>query len=147
MATDHAELAEMVIDYGWQHFGSFNDREPGKWTFASWLWRQPQLMFALYCAAGRHPKWYNPLSWWLYPFEVYTALIIATSCMFSAPTDWDARRLSWLLIQTVSPVSFLCRLAAKIWTHRLNATYTDGMRSVAAGYYQQGHPFIKYWVT
>lgn len=147
VATDHPELAEMVVDYGWAHFGSFNDRTPGKWTLVSWLWRQPQLVFALYAAAGRAPKWYNPLTWWLYPLEVYTAAIIATSCTRADARDWDARRLSWLLIHTVSPVSLLCRLASSSWYSRLFRTYPRGMKDVAGGYYQPGHPFIEHWAT
>jgi hypothetical protein len=98
----------------------------------------PQLIAALYAASGSTP-------WYIYPLRGYAALIIATSCIFADKADSDARRLSWLLIQALSPVSFTCRLASKLWYKRLYKTYgPDGMRAVAAQYYEAGHPFIQY---
>ncbi len=146
-ATDNRELAEWIIEYGWKHWGSFNNVEPGKWTRQSWLWRQPQLMFALYCAAEKRPLLWKPWTWWLYPHLWITALIIATSCMpfLAAKTDWDARRLSRLLVFTTAD-SWLCRAAGWIWKRRLYRDWPGGMKDVDAAYYQPGHPFAQYEV-
>lgn len=140
-STDMPFLAEQVIRYGWRHLGSFNSVEPGKWTTETFLWRQPQLICALYAAAKRAPLW-------IYPLRVYTAAVIALSCIRAEYRDADARRLNWLLIHTVAPTSWLCRQAAKIWFRRLEKQYGPaGMRAVAATYYEvdPAHPFIKYW--
>ncbi len=147
VATDHEELAEMVIDWGWTHLGSFNDKDPGKWTFRSWLWRQPQLVFALYMAAKKGPKWYNPWTWWLLPHLIWTVGVLYFACAMSVPNNWDHWRLTWLLA-TATEGNWLCRMAAKKWYSRLYKAWPGGMQHLAAaGYYQAGHPFSKYWVT
>lgn len=140
-ATAQPWLAEAVISYGWAHDWCFDNVTPGRWSWKNFLGRQPQLVCALYAAAGRSPIW-------LYPLRFYTAAVIATSCMFANKSDADSRRLSWLLIQTMTPVSALCRLAAKLWQHRLMQDYPgQGMRSVAALYYEKEHPYIRYLPT
>lgn len=134
--------AKLALSWGFYHWGSFNNVEPSKWTFQSFLWRQPQLLYAMACSAG---KIRNPVYW---PLSVYTSLVIATACMFSAKTDWDSYRLTWLLIQTVSPHSWLCRQAAKLWWRRLRKAFGDeGMRGVYAGYFGVEHPFSGYAVN
>ncbi len=139
VATNNTHLASKVIDYGWANTGSYNNVTPGVWTLKSFLWRQPQLICALYAAARRTPLW-------IYPLRVYTALVIATSCMRAHPLDADARRINWLLIQAMRG-SLICRLAAKIWFNRLYVDYPKGMQDVALMYYEQDpeHPFIKYF--
>jgi hypothetical protein len=141
------ELAEDVIDYGWKHYGSYNVPTPDRFSWASFMVRQPQLISAFYAAANRGR--YNPVIWFL---NFITAIIIATSCIGIDPkTNTDARRLCWLLIQAVTPVSWTCKLAAKVWFRRLRRDYPnapDGqaMRSVAALYYEPGHPLGKYFM-
>lgn len=140
VATGFSGLANYAIEHGWKYYGAFNNVNPGTWTWKSFLWRQPQLVCALYAAAHRAPIW-------VYPLRVYTALVIATSCMRASPLDADARRLTWLLIQTMHSSSFICRLAAKLWFRRLYNDYPKGMQDVALMYYEQEpeHPFIKYF--
>lgn len=147
VATDHAELAEAVIDRGWKHWGSFNDKYPNNWTWDSWLWRQPQLMIALYIAAKRGPSWYKPWTWWLLPHLAWTVLVLAFACSMSAANNWDHWRLTWLLA-TATEGNWLCKMAAKPWYSRLHKVWgPEGMKSMASvGYYQSGHPFGKYWV-
>lgn len=136
MITGNWSLASDIIDYGWAHWGCFNNTNPDQWTRQSFLWRQPQLICALYAAAQRKPLW-------IYPLRLYTALVIATSCISAPSTDCDSRRLSWLLIQTMSPVSWLCRQAAKIWQRRLMKQSGGlGMKYFDQQYYEVGHPFI-----
>lgn len=149
-----------LVDYGKNHLGYYDNTRPYcakpfhdfkslvkyvRETFRNWngnalLWRQPQLLCAMYAAARRAP-------WWIYPFRLYTALVIATSCMVARKSNADARRVSWLLIQAMTPVSRICWQASKIWYRRLHRQYgPDGMNAVAALYYEQDHPFTRYWV-
>lgn len=137
------ELGKEVLSYGLKHKGSFNPREPNKWTPESFLFRQPQLLAMAYCATGDIPFYARPLLW-------YSALIIVTGCLGTPPSDSDARRLGWHLIQAVKGFSWLCRQAEKVWTSRLFKDYPDGMRGVAKIYYSPGppeHPFRKYFLT
>ena len=132
-----------IVRYGCKHFGSFNNVNPGKWTWQSFFWRQPQLIVALYAAANRAPRWQLP-------FRIYTASIIATACMFTPPipTESTPRRLTWLLIQATQHQSWLCRVAAKVWWRRLRKQYGDpGMRAVNSLYFPVGHPLATYAVN
>lgn len=142
VVLEHKTLGNQILEWGRSHFGSYNTNEPKKWTFDSWLFRQPQLAAAAYCAGSTTiPLHIRPLLW-------YTAAVIATSCMGVDPSNADARRLCWLLIQAVTPYSWLCRMASKLWFKRLYKTYgPEGMRAVAARYYSAGHPFITYFIT
>jgi hypothetical protein len=78
-----------------------------------------------------------------FPFFVYSALVIATSCINVDAGDSDSRRLSWLLIQATAGSSVLCWLASKLWYRRLFKTYPRGMQDVYDLYYQPKgvHPF------
>lgn len=130
--------------------GFLNNVNPGVKTWDSFLIRQPQLLCAMITAA--FPSMVNPMHYlvrlFFFPLYVYTALIIATSCLFAPKTDTDARRLSWLLVQTVKNTSILCKLASLIWYRRLYKHFPGGMKDVAAIYYQPPgqHPFAKYWI-
>ena len=130
--------------------GSMNNESPGTFQWDAFMPRQLQLMAAMISAA--FPSWWNPIHvliriffWHLY---LYTAIIIATSCIGTDPSSTDPRRLSWHLVQTVSSHSLLCRLASYIWYWRLYKDYGPlGMQAVAKLYYQDNHPFQRYWVT
>ncbi len=132
-------LAQDMLDHGWKNWGSYNSLFTNKWTKESFMWRQPQLLAAMYAAADRQ-------SWRTWPLFAYAALVIAISCIGVPVGRTDERRLAWLLIQAVAPVSRMCRLASRLWYRRLYRDYPDGMRGVAAIYYQGDHPFKKYWV-
>lgn len=133
-------LGNALLNSIMSHKGFLNNHD-GTRTWQSFLIRQPQLLAAAYAAADRAPVWSWPLYW-------YAAAVIATSCIGVSTEQADPRRLSWLLIQAVSPKSWLCRMAAKLWYRRLYKDYPDGMKGVARNYYQTYpmHPFIKYWV-
>jgi hypothetical protein len=140
-------LGNRILDWGVKHCGSYNTNTPTKWTTDSWLFRQPQLAAAAYCASGNIPFYTRPLLW-------YAAAVIATSCINAPADDADSRRLSWLLIQAVTPYSWLCRQATKLWMRRLYKIYPNGMKDVANIYYHPNsgeartvHPFITWWVT
>lgn len=134
-ATGNFLLADDIISYGWKHFGSYSLN--GKWSATSFLWRQPQLLCALYSAARRLPLV-------LWPLRLYTALVIAFACRNAKVGDQDAWRLTWLLVQATSPVSFMCRLASKVWLRRLHKRYgTPGMPQAVAGYFETHHPFYQ----
>jgi hypothetical protein len=131
-------LASLLSD-----LGCLNNVNPGQFTFKSFLARQPQLVAAMVAAAYPKATIKDKLLRLLaFPLFLYSAIIIATSCIRAPRQDTDARRLSWHLIQTVSPVSALCRLASKLWYKRLYKTYPNGMKEVASLYYSLGHPFL-----
>lgn len=139
-ATGNTALAQTVIDYGWKHWGTFDNVNVGKWSFKCLLWRQPQLMVALYASAGQAP-------WWMLAHRIWAALVILFSCKNAAPNDADSRRLAWLLIQTAAPKSWLCKLASKVWFNRLKSQYgNNGMSKAVAGYFSPDHPLTKYYV-
>lgn len=130
------EVAASIYDYGKKHWGMYNPT--GKWNWSAFMWRQPQLIYAMLLASKR-------ARWWHLPLELYTAAVIALSARNKKITDADPRRLSWLLIQATQD-SWLCRMAAKIWTKRLMRDYgPSGMKWVAAVYYPSNHPFVTYY--
>lgn len=134
-----------------KNFGFMDNVNPGsRSNWASFMPRQPQLLAAIVAAA--FPSFSDPLHLFnrllAMPLFLIAGLTIAFSCRGTDSNDADSRRLCWHLIQTVSPVSLMCFLASKIWYKRLYSTYgSDGMKAVAAKYYEPNHPFIKYWVT
>lgn len=142
----HQTLATSVLLYGLKHFGCFNNERPGKFSLAAFLWRQPQLIGAFLAAASK-PTWLSKAAFKIIgqPFFLCAAISIAVSCRGTPVSDTDARRLSWLLIQSTAPASWMCRWAAKGWYERLYNDFERGMKDVAVVYYQAGHPFSKYW--
>lgn len=130
------DLGNLSWDYGVKHYGSFNNVEPGKFTFKSMFWRQPQLLAMAKVAAGKSPGLL---------LSLYSAIIIGTGNMVTQIENTDSRRLAWLLIKTLAPVSTLCRLASKLWFKRLYKDYgPTGMQAVRKIYYGINHPFTFY---
>lgn len=130
-------FGKTMLYHGFKHFGFFDNGNGGGSAF---LWRQLQMIAAMASAAGLG---WVPLFW---PFYLFAALVIATSCIGVPTSQADPRRLSWHLIQATwrSP---LTRLASKIWYRRLYRDYgPDGMKAVAKVYYRDNHPFQRYWV-
>jgi hypothetical protein len=147
------EIALSFYIYGLKNFGFYNTSNPdhvrnkdGSLDWSFFQWRQFQMIFAALCASGIH-KWWKI---WHLPLALYTALVITVSCIGAQLDDYDARRLSWALIQATKEDSFLCRLASKIWYRRLHKDYPNGMRDIASGYYNPHglteNPFAKYWI-
>ena len=131
-----------------KYLGFLNNDSPGTKDAKSFLIRQPQLVAAMVAAA--FPSLWNPLHFacrlLALPFFTAAAISIFVSCINAPPSDSDARRLSWHLLQTVVPVSIMCKLASLFWWHRVYSVYGSfGMKGVAARYYESGHPFIKWW--
>lgn len=136
--TGNTHLALDVLHHGWANFGSFDNVNPGKFSFKTMLWRQPQLMAMTYAAADKRV----PVL-----LAIIAAAVIATSCSKRPPSDTDGRRLSWLLLSVMREKSWLCKQASKIWMKRLYKDYNGrGMKAVAELYYGKDHPFSKYWV-
>lgn len=129
-----------ILQYGKAHWGWYNNQMPGtvrtkdgriNWT--AFQWRQLQLLTAM-LTASKQLRFYH------FPLVVFTALVIATSCMNVDKGNSDARILSWLLILIMSPSSLLCRCASKLWTKRLFNTYPNGMKDVFNIYFGPEHP-------
>ena len=128
---------------------STNPGRLGNWN--AWMLRQPQLI-ACMISAG-FPNFLNPSHWVMrilaFPCYFYAAIVIALSCIGTDIENTDARRLAWHLIQATTPTSLMCWLTSKIWYSRLYRDYPNGMRDVAAIYYQpkNTNPYAKYWIT
>jgi hypothetical protein len=124
------EIAEDIFQYGLKHYGSFNIKAPYNWTSISFLWRQPQLLYANLCAANRVRWW----KFWQLPLAIYSAIIIALSNRKSPVNEVNERCIAYMLVRATRP-SFLCRLAAKLWQKRIDAMYPRGMRDVYKHYF------------
>jgi len=145
----NTELPRRFLKAVFKYKGFLNNSQPGVKTWDSFLIRQFQMLAAMIAAA--FPSWKNPLHILIrllaFPLFFWAALVIFVSCINVPANDTDPRRLSWHLIQTVVPVSIMCKFASLFWYHRLYGTYgASGMRGVAKIYYQLGHPFQKYWI-
>jgi hypothetical protein len=135
------------------NLGFLNNVNPGTlWVWPSFLARQLQLVTGI--VAASFPSWKNPLHIlariFCWPLFVFSAAIIATSCIGSELSNTDGRRLSWHLWQTLKPVSFLCWLAGKVWLRRLYGDYGPrGMRTIASIYYKPHpvNPYSTWWIT
>lgn len=136
-------IAEDIYIHGLAHCGFYNPTS--RFTWAAFQWRQPQLLFAMICASGHASRW----KLWQWPLSIYTALVIAVSCVGVPKESTDPRRLAWLLIQTVQKHSWICWLTSKLWRVRLWRDYSNEMCDVAGIYYKPlgAHPFAKYWIT
>lgn len=111
------------------------------------LWRQPQLLFAFICA--KYPLMRLAFPIWLL-LSLYSAIVIATSCINAGYDDFDSRRGCWHLIQATQNNSLLCKLASLIWFHRLTGEYGSGGMGLASCSYflpADTHPLSKYWIT
>jgi hypothetical protein len=132
------EFPRKLVDIGYQHYGCFNNSRTTSFSWVSCLWRQPQIYTAMLAASYKLRLRHLPL-------VIYTALLIALSNRRSEYGNSNDRQLNWLLIQIMSPESWLCRLASKVWFRRIQATYKRGYKDVLAIYYGEDHPFTKYY--
>lgn len=146
-------IAQEILEHGIRHWGFYNNSNPnsiktdGKISWKSFLWRQPQLLYANLCAANKTHR-LNIFQW---PLAIYSAGTIAISCMNLKPGESDAPRLNWLLIEATRYDSWLCNLASKIWWKRMRKFYgvetnREAIRKNASIYYGEEHPFTKYWI-
>ena len=107
------------------------------------LWVQPQFVYA-YFLAKRVP------SLAMVPLMLYTALVLAVSCIGAPASDSGSRQLNWMLWQAVKRKSWLCNLAGKFWHWRQTKVYgtQEVMKAVAAIYYlpTNNNPYAKYWI-
>lgn len=77
-------------------------------------------------------------------FSLLIAIIIATSNLWEEKGNTSNKLLTWTLIKGVQEKSYLCRIAGKIWTHRMRKIY-GSTQEVAKIYFGADHPFVKYW--
>lgn len=142
--TKNVQIAQWVIDFGWKHYGFFNNEVPGtfkrkdgSFNWSAFLVRQPQLIALAYWAAGRQP---------ILPLRIYTAFSIALAGRGKPVGDTDSRTLAWMLCQVAASKSWICSIAAKIFEKRLKKDYpVSGMKGASQIYFGADHPFSKYW--
>lgn len=134
-------IADQILDYGLKNKGCYDNEYPnGSWRKEAFLWRQPQLVAAMYSAA-RRGQW-NPIVKLL---NLYAAICILIGNIGDEEHEVDGRRLTFLLICAMSPVSLLCRIAASVWEARMKKTYGGHfMSEIAQIYYSEDHPFWRY---
>ena len=149
MNLGNTEIPRTFLKCVIMNMGALNNEHPSKWTARSFLIRQPQLLLSMLVAA--FPSRVNPLHYairiLLLPLFVFSALLIATNGMFVDPKEVDTRRLGWHLAKTLSPVSLLCKIASAIRAKMIEVDYgPEGMKVVASRYYEENHPFARYWV-
>jgi hypothetical protein len=114
----------------------FNNREPMKWYWKSWLGRSPSFVAHVkYCAEER-PTLFQRTAW----------RIAILHSMSRPVTDGDSYIMSWLLLQVAGDKGWLNRLVKRTWYKNLYKKFPDGMRDVAKVHFEPGHPFTKYWV-
>lgn len=147
--TKVVKIPRMILSAINKYKGCLNNVDPNKWTFQSFLIRQPQLIACIVAAA--YPSLKNPLHWLirlaLTPAFLISACIIALSGLESPTGELDNRRLTWHLVSTLTRVSLACNLAAILWRRRLCKDYgVTGMKEVMTRYLEFGHPIAKYWV-
>jgi hypothetical protein len=115
------------------------------------LWRQPQLAAAMISA--KFPSLISPFHHIVrliaFPLYFVACVTLLISCWNAPTSDTDARRLSWHLWQATKGASLMCWFAGRVWLRRLYKTYPNGMKDVAAIYYQPhpNNPYSKYWIT
>lgn len=137
-------FARDILKYGLKHFGSFNNLNPGNFTFQSMLWRQPQLLAMNLWSAYPGNKLIKLL---MFPFTLWTAGVIATACLGLDQTGGaDPWRLTFLLVQVAKRESWFCKMASKLWYKRLNKVWSNGMYGVYANYYH-GMPGLQHPMT
>jgi hypothetical protein len=146
----NTDIPRRFLKAVFKYKGSLDNEDPGKWQWSAVLIRQPQLLAAMISAA--FPSWLNPLHILIrtlaFPLYLVAAVSIFISCINTPASSADPRRLSWHLLQTVCPVSLMCKFASLFWYHRLYSVYGQaGMKGVAKQYYKNNHPFICYWVS
>lgn len=146
----NTEIPRKFIGALFKYIGFMDNVNPGSHSnWASFMPRQPQLIAAMISAA--FPSFRNPLHFIIrllaLPLYFVAAVTLLISCVGVDPGNADARRLSWHLWQATKGTSLMCFLAGKVWLRRLYSTYPRGMLDVANLYYQQDHPFKKYWIT
>lgn len=154
--SGETSIPRAILRYGMRHGGWFNQPNPGSIRNAqghiqweAFLWRQVQLIVAA-VEASRFPffiLW--PLRLILTPLYMWTAGVLLAAAYAKSPPPpegMDAYRLTWLLRQCVEGNLFL-RLAGYLWFIRLHRDFPMGMMDVASHYYEEGHPFSKWWCS
>lgn len=126
--------AKDVLKYGRSHFGFYENNKTSRWPKGSaFLWRFPQLFYALRCAAGERPNWFQTLS-------AVISIWAARNTM-----DQDRRALSLLLIRCGDGHSKLINWAAEKFAQGFKKSYPEGLGQVLGDYYQNhDHPDASY---
>lgn len=130
--------AKDVLKYGRDHFGFYENKRPldGHRRFPklnSFLWRFPQLFYALRCAAGERPNFLQTL-------VAFLSIWLARST-----SDQDGRVLTLILIRCSDGRSSLINWAISKFVLGFKETYPQGLGQVLGEYYKNPHhPDAKY---
>jgi hypothetical protein len=145
------QIPRLLLKGLWQGRGWMNNNRPGVKTRESFMLRFPQLIAATVAAAyPDRTLGHRAVRLLAFPLFLYAALAILLAGFTAPRAQADPWRLSWLLIQATSPVSWMVRLASVYWHARLRRAFPDFgpnyMRGPAWLYYKGIHPFKYYWI-
>lgn len=131
--------AKEVLKYGRSNFGFYENKKPIYNPFYrippldSWLWRFPQLFYALRCAAGEKPNFFQ------------TAAAFISIYMARNTRDQDSRALTLILIRCSDGNSRLIEWATRKFVVGFKKAYPEGLGQVLKDYYNNHkHPDAKY---
>jgi hypothetical protein len=129
-------FAQRFLDWGKDHWGSYNNPEPEKWTLRSALWRQRQVLVHAKIAKGKAPTFIEQV-WW--------AGVIGTAAS-ADKNDHDAWVLSWFLVRTArGQEGVAIHKARELWIAKFKSAWPNGVGEVLGSYFgNQNHPAVKY---
>ena len=128
------EYVSRILRYGAKNFYSWNQPEPSKWTFRSFLGRQWQVMVHLRLSID---EWVSPIGllWWS---------VAVLSSLFSK--EQDSYRLSRCLVRVGEKKSTVCRTVGSVW-RLVNRLRGVTIKEINEAYYgDKNHPLAVYSV-
>jgi len=130
-----SNLAHRIYDYGKKHWFNYNNVNPGKFTFRSWLGRKLEFRAHLKMAIGKEPNIIEKLYWCI-------VIFIAAGSKFDDRDEWV---LSWFLIFTARYQHGIMGIVRRYWIKKFKHKVPGGIGKVLSRYYaDKGHPSIKW---
>ena len=121
----------VILRYGNANFWSFNNTDPGKFTFATWLGRFLNLKPFLLSCTGQSVNIFRQVIWSLW----------CLASLFSTKQETSGKLLQYVQIPVMEKY-WLCRQAGKIWRYFMKKQY-GSPQSLFAIYFPN-HPLAIY---
>ena len=128
----NTNFAGLILNYGRNNGFVFNNINPGKFTFSSWLGRQRGLVTHWEFCAGESPGVIGQLFW---GGGILLTLI--------SPSQ-DGFVLSWFQLIVAKDKNWMTKLIYRLWKWRLLKKYPNGIGGVLREYYGAMHPSSKW---
>lgn len=128
--TNHASL---IYAYGRKHFWNYNTENPGKFTFTSWLGRQPGLIgFIKYCAG----RVMSPLEF----LALHVGILISA---FGKKEETSDKLLALTMLEVLKD-HWIFRPINTFYLWRIRQVY-GSVNNLVRAYFGPAHPFSKWW--